>query len=139
MKQLWRFAAVSLGPGVVLFLSLVGYAVVEVYILGNFDPKFGRFGSIQLTAFISGLMLICSLSGHALACLVFRKVVCHLRGWWLFGVVLALSLGQGALIASMGRLLPDYVIGMMVAWAVVSAFLALAALAAVHRWSPKLR
>ncbi len=95
MKQLWRFAAVSLGPGIFLFLALVGYTAIDVYVRGNCDPKFGCFGSIQFAAFIAGLMLVCSLSGHLLASLVFYKIVRFLSGWWLFGVVLALSLGQG--------------------------------------------
>jgi len=137
MKQLWRLTAVSLGPGIVLFIALVGYTAFDVYIRGNCDAKFGCFGSVQLAAFITGLMLICSLSGHLLACLIFRNAVRVLRGWWLFGVVTLLSLGQGALVASMERLLPgDSVTSMMVVWAAISCGMALVVLFVVRRWPP---
>ena len=137
MKQLWRFLAASLGPGVALFVALVGYTAIDVYVLGNFDPKFGRFGSIQLAAFISGLILSCSFFGHLLACLLFRTTVFSLRGWRLFGVVAGLSLGQGALLVSMEHLLPsDSVTSMMAWWAAISGGVALGILYAVRRWSP---
>ena len=46
MKQFWRFLAVLIGPGIVLFLALVGYAAFDVYIRGNCDHKFGCIGSV---------------------------------------------------------------------------------------------
>lgn len=135
MKRIWRFAAVSLGPGAVLFLALVGFAAFDVYVRGNCDPKFGCLGSVHFAAFVTGLMLACSLSGHFIACLIFRKTVSGLSGWRLLGVVLALSLGQGALFASVGRLLPgDTVTGMMLAWAAISSGIALGVLYLAGRW-----
>jgi len=137
MKQIWRFAAVSLGPGAVLFLGFVVYAAFDVYARGNCDPKFGCLGSVHFAALITGLMLACSLCGHVIACLVFHKTVRSLSGWWLFGVVVALSLGQGALFASMERLLPgDSVAGMMVAWAAISCGMAIGVLYLARRWLP---
>jgi len=137
MKQFWQFGAVLLGPGVVLFLALVGYAAVDVYVRGNCDPKFGCAGSVQLAAFIAGLALLCSSLGHLPACLIFRNSVRHLRTRWLLGVVTVLSLGQGALFASSGELLPgDSLTSMIGAWAVISALVALAVPAVVRRWSP---
>ena len=137
MKQLWRFAAISLGPGAALFLAFVGYMAFDVYVRGNCDPKFGCFGSIHFTGFITGLMLICSLSGHLIACLVFHRTVRFLSSLWLFGVVIALSLGQGALAASMEWLLPgDSVISMMAAWAAISCGIALGVLYLVRLCPP---
>jgi hypothetical protein len=136
MKQLWRFLAVSAGPGIVVFVALVGYTAIDVYVLGNFDPKFGRFGSVQLAAFISGLMFACSFSGHLLACVIFRTTVFLLRGWWLFGVVAGLILGQGALLASLERLLPESITSTMAVWAAVSCGIALGILYVVRRWPP---
>ena len=137
MKQFWRIAAVSLGPGIVLFLTLVGYTTFDVYVRGNCDAKFGCLGSVQLAAFIAALMLACSFSGHLLAGLLFGKTVRLLRGWWLLGVVAVLSLGQGGLLASMERLLPgDSLASMMVAWAAISSGIALIVLAVVRRWPP---
>lgn len=135
MKQIWRFVAISLGPGAVLLLLLVGYTVFDVYARGNCDPKFGCFGSIHFALLVTGLMLICSFFGHFIACLTFHKTVRFLPGWRLFGAVLILSLGQGALAASMEwLLLADSLTSMMAAWAAISCSVALGVLYLVRRW-----
>jgi len=72
---------------------------------------------------------------HRLSC--FSQEVRFLSILWLFGVVIALSLGQGALAASMEWLLPgDSVISMMAAWAAISCGIALGVLYLVRLCPP---
>ncbi|MGY0652793.1 hypothetical protein ACW7GZ_13225 [Luteimonas sp. A537] len=137
MKKIRPFVAVALVPGVVLFLAFVGYTAGDVYMRGNCDQqKFGCLGNIQFAAFAAGVMLICSFSGHLLVCSILRKAVRELRGRRLVWVVATLSLGQGALIASVDRFPGGSVPGMMAAWAAISAFMALIALSAARTWPP---
>ncbi|MGY1459856.1 MULTISPECIES: hypothetical protein [unclassified Luteimonas] len=137
MTSIWRFAALIFGPGALLCLALVGYSAVDAYLLGNCDPKFGCAGGVQVSAFVTGLALLCSLVGNLLACSTFNSTVRFVRLAWLLGAVVVLSLGQGALFASSGRFLPgDSLQSMMVAWAGLSALLALVALAVVRHWAP---
>ena len=133
MRKIWPFIAIALVPGLVLFLVFLGYTAGDVYMRGNCDlQKFGCSGRIQIAAFLAGAMLICSFLGHLLVCSIFRKTVRQLRGRRLAWVVVALSLGQGALNASVDQLLGGSVISMMVAWAAISAFMALIALSVVR-------
>jgi hypothetical protein len=126
MKLGVRVAAVSVAPGLVLFIAFVGYVAFDVYVRGNCDTKFGCAGSIHFAAFITGLMLACSLSGHMLAGVAFRNTLRAIRTKALWGVVAALSLGQGALFASMEHVLPaSSVPHMLMAWAAISCGVAL--------------
>ena len=136
MKNLWKFAAVALGPGAILFFMLVGYAAVDAYILGNCDPKFGCAFRVKISAFVSTLVWLCSFAGHLPACLVFRNTVRHLPARLLLAAVFVLGLGQGALLASSDSLLPgNSPAGMIGAWSGISALFALVTLAVAHRWS----
>ena len=137
MTSIWRFATLIFGPGALLCLALIGYSAVDAYVLGNCDPKFGCAGGVQVSAFVSGLALLCSLVGNLLACVIFRSTVRGVRLGWLLGAAAVMSLGQGALYTSAGRFLPgDSLQSMMVAWAGLSALLALVALAVVRHWAP---
>ena len=137
MTNFWRFVSAIAGPGALLFLALVGHTTFDAYLLGNCDSKFGCAGGVQVVAFIAGLALLCSSVGHLPACLIFSSMLRHVRISWLFGAVAVLGLGQGALFASSGRLLPgDSLQSMMAAWTVLSALFALIVFAVVRRWSP---
>lgn len=135
-KPFLKFLAITSGPGILLLIALAGFTAFDAYVLGNCDAKLGCAGSVQLTIMIAGLALPCSFCGHALACLFFRKSLRNLRGWHVLGIVLALSLGQGALTASFAYLLAtDSIIAMMASWAVISSGMALVALSIARHWT----
>src|SRR5690606_27925943 len=126
MTQFWRSVAVVAVPGAILWLGLVGYAFFDAYVLGNCDPKFGCAGNVQVFAFVASLAWCCSLAGHVPACFIFRNVVRSVKFWQLIGAVIGLTIGQGILFALSGSHLPDTtVLGMMAAWAGLSALCAL--------------
>ena len=140
MKQIWRFAAVSLVPGIVLSLTLLGLLAIDVYVRGSCDPKFGCLGSILLGIFVTGSMLIGSFLGHLTASLIFYKVLRLLSGRRLLGVLVALSLGQGVVLLAIASLLQNSntieMTIVIVEWAAMSGGIALGVLYLAHRWPP---
>jgi len=136
MKQIWRFAAVSLVPGIVFVLTLLGRMAIDVYVRGNCDPKFGCSGTILLGVFIGGSVLICSFLGHLTASLIFHKILGLLSGRRLLGVLVALSLGQVAVLIAIGLLPKNSITSMAVGWAAMSGGIALGVLYLAHRWPP---
>ena len=136
MRQIWRFAAISLVPGIVLPLILLGRLAIDVYVRGNCDPKFGCLGSIFLAIWVGGSMFICSFFGHLTASLIFHKILRLLSVPRLLGVLVVLSLGQGAVLIAIGLLPKDSITSMMVEWAAMSGGIALGVLYLAHCWPP---
>ena len=139
MKQIWRFAIVSLGPWLVLCLIWLGWVAIS-YIRGNCDPKFGCFGSFLLVIFIAMHVFVYSLLGNLTASLIFFKAVRLLSGFRLFGVLVALSLAQFPIFISGLWLykISDSITSVLVACAAMSALIALGVLYLAHRWPSKI-